>query len=153
MIVQVKWERRPFWSGQAQIYALNYLLHIGVMLNIKKVFIILFLFWLWEQETTWQFLNQIIKLSFQLSVQIYSLLGQTEGERKALFGGYKKGTTLWDYHQEHLVVIRNEKVSTFAKFETILPLLCILLEPLTNKHCRTWRSMVNLCIYCTTCQR
>ena len=59
------------------------------MLSIIKLFINL-----WEQGTAWQFSKQISKLSFQLSVQIYSLLGQTEGERKALFGGYKKGTTL-----------------------------------------------------------
>ena len=35
--------------------------------------------------------KQISKLSFQLSVQIYSLLGQTEGERKTFFGGCQKG--------------------------------------------------------------
>ena len=31
------------------------------------------------------------KLSFQLNVQVYSLLGQTEGEGKSFFGGFKKG--------------------------------------------------------------
>ena len=35
----------------------------------------------------------------------------------------------------HLVDIRHEKVSPFVKFEIILPLLCFLLDPLTNKHC------------------
>ena len=29
-------------------------------------------------------------MSFQLTVQVYSLLGQTKGERNALFGGSKK---------------------------------------------------------------
>ena len=62
-----------------------------VMLAIIKVFIIPFLLCLWEEGTPWKFSKQISKLSFQLSVQIYSLLGQTEGERKAFFGGYKKG--------------------------------------------------------------
>ena len=61
------------------------------MLTIIKVFIILFLLCLWEQGTPEQFSKQISKLSFQLSFQIYSLLAQTEGERKAFFGGYKKG--------------------------------------------------------------
>ena len=42
---------------------------------------------------TWQFSKQVSKLSFQLSVQIYSPLGQTEGERKAIFGGCKN----WDH--------------------------------------------------------
>ena len=35
----------------------------------------------------------------------------------------------------HLVDIKDEKVSPFVKFEIILPLLCFLLDPLTNKHC------------------
>ena len=61
------------------------------MLTIIKVFMILFLLCLWEQGTPWQFSKQISKLSFQMSFQIYSLLGQTESERKAFFGGCKKG--------------------------------------------------------------
>ena len=36
--------------------------------------------------------KQVSTLYFQLSVQIYSFLGQTEEERRALFGGVKK----WD---------------------------------------------------------
>ena len=65
---------------------------VGVMLIIIKVFIILFLLCLWE--IVGQFSKQINKFSFQLSVQVYSLLGQSEGEKKAFFGGRKKGETL-----------------------------------------------------------
>ena len=61
------------------------------MLTLIKLFIILFLLCLWEQGTPWQFSKQISKLPFQLSVQINSLPGQVEGERKAVFGGCKKG--------------------------------------------------------------
>ena len=82
-LAKLKGEGRPFWSGQAYIYPLNYLLHVGVMLNIIKVFIILFLLCLWEYGT--RFLKQISKLSFQMSVQVYSLLGETEGEKKTIF--------------------------------------------------------------------
>ena len=57
-----------------------------VMLTIIKKFIILFLLCLQKQGTPWQFSKQISKLSFQLSVQICSLLDQTEGERNAFFG-------------------------------------------------------------------
>ena len=64
---------------------------MGVMLTIIKVFIILFLLCQWEQGTPWQFSKQISKLSFQLSVQIYSVLGQTEGERNASFGKVQEG--------------------------------------------------------------
>ena len=52
-----------------------------------KVFIILFLL----VGTPWQFSKQISKLSFQISIQIYFLLEQTQGERKAFYGGLKKG--------------------------------------------------------------
>ena len=34
---------RPFRTGKAYIYPLNYILYMGVMLTIMKVFIILFL--------------------------------------------------------------------------------------------------------------
>ena len=62
-----------------------------VMLPIIKVFIILLLLCLWEQGTPWQFSKQISKLSFQLSVQIYSILGQTEGGKKGLFWRVQEG--------------------------------------------------------------
>ena len=123
------------------------------MLTIIKVFIILFLLCLWEQGTPWQFSKQIRKLSFQLSFQIYSLLGQTEGERKAFFGGCKKGDHIVRYPQEYLVVMRDEKVYPFVKFEIIQPLLCFLSDSLTNKHCKTWSPIIKLCIYSRTCQK
>ena len=63
----------------------------GVMLIMLKVFIMLFLLCLWEQRTPWQFSKQISKLSLQSSVQVYSLLGQTEEEKKAFFRGCKEG--------------------------------------------------------------
>ena len=117
------------------------------MLTIIKVFMITFLLYLWGQGAPWKFSEEISKLSFQLSFHIYSLLAQTEGERKDFFGRVKlnneaKGATLLDYN---LVDIRHEKVSSLVKFEIILPLLCFSLGPLTNKHCKTWSSMINLC--------
>ena len=90
------------------------------------------------------FENKSVRLSLQLNVQIYSPLDQTEGETKTFFGGYKKRVMLSDYPQEHLVVIRDEKVSPFLKYEIILPLLCFLLYLLKHKHGRTWSSMINL---------
>ena len=86
------------------------------MLTFIKVFIILFLLCLWEQGTPWQFSKQISKLSFQLSVQIYSLLDQTEGERNTFFGGCKKGDDIETLSQEYLAVISDDKVSPFVKF-------------------------------------
>ena len=90
-----------------------------------------------------------------MSFQIHSLLSQTEGDgRKGLFwkGAIMKrrGTTLKDYN---LVDIGHEKVSPFVKFEIILPFLCFLSDPFTNKHCRTWSSMINLWIDSRICQK
>ena len=45
------------------------------------------------------------------------------------------------------------KKSLFLKFEIILPLLCFLLDALTNKNCRTRISMINLYIDSRTCQK
>ena len=68
-----------------------------------------------------------------MSVHVNPLLGQTDGERKAFIGGYKKGN--------HIV-----------RFEIILPLLCCLLDPLRNKHYREWSSVINLWINSRNCQ-
>ena len=89
-----------------------------------------------------------------MSVEVYSLPGHIEGERNAFFlRGARRGVTLWDYPKEHLVVIRDEKVSPFVKFEIILPFLCFLVDSLTNKHCITWSSTTNLWIDSRTSQK
>ena len=75
-------------------------------------------------------------------------------ERKACFEVCKnRGGTSWHYLQEHLVVVRDEKVSPFVQFEIILPILCFLLDLLTSKHCRTWSSIINLWIDSRNCQK
>ena len=61
------------------------------MVTNIKVFMILFLLCLWEQEAPCQFSKKISKLSFQLSFQIYSLIAQTEGEKETFLEGCKKG--------------------------------------------------------------
>ena len=76
---------------------------------------------------TRQLSEQISKLFFQVSVQVYSLLSQTEGERKTFFRGWKK----WGYIVSY----------------------CCLLDPLTNKNCRGWSSMINLWIDSRICQK
>ena len=99
---------------------------MGVMLNhYIKVFIILFLLCLWEQGLTWQLLKQITNLFSQMSVQLYSLLGQTEGERKTFSEISPKS---------NLVVMRDEKSLSFCEIQNnpTPPPLCFLLDPLTN---------------------
>ena len=117
------------------------------MLTIIKLFSILFLRCLWEQGTPWQFLKQIRKLSSQLSIQIFSLFGQTEGERKAFFGPHCEIIPKSTWLSSEM------KKFPFVKFETIQPLLCFLSDHLTNNHCRTWSPIINLWITSRTCQK
>ena len=84
---------------------------------------------------------------------IFSSCPNWRGMKGLFWKGARRGTTLRDYHQENLVDIRNEKVSPFVKFEIILPLLFFSLNPLTNKHFRTWSYLINLWIDSRICQK
>ena len=141
-------EGRPFWNGKAYrliLWTISYL-HVGIILTIVKVFIILFLLVPWEyREHPGNFQNKSVSSAFNWVSRYILFLAKLKSTRRE--------ATLQDYPQEHLVVIRDEKVSPFVKFEIILPLLCFLLDPLTNKHCRTWSSMINLWIDSRTCQK
>ena len=123
----------------------------GVMLNIIKVFIMVY-----HPIPTHENRKPIFKINqlcFRLSVQVYSLFGQTQGEREAFFEGCNMGGHIVGLPPKALVCQRDEKVSPFVKFEIILPLLCFLLSSLTNKHCRPWSSMINLWIDSRTYQK
>ena len=122
-----------------------YLLHVGLILTIAKVFIILFLLKGIGNILTIFKINKQALLSVECS-GIFSSWSNWRGEEGLFWRVQEARSTLWYYSQEHFVVIRDEKVSSFVKFEIILPLLCILLDPLTNKHCRTWSPMINLWI-------
>ena len=79
------------WKSIAMAkHPVNYLLHVGVMLTIAKVFIILFLFVRIGNILATFEINSM--LCFQLSVQVYSLYGQTEGKRKNFLEVCKKGS-------------------------------------------------------------
>ena len=59
-------------------------------------------------------------------------LAKLKGRGRPYMEGARREPTFWDYPQEHLIVLRDEKVPPFAKFEIILTLLCFLSDPLTN---------------------
>ena len=73
--------------------------------------------------------------------------------RRPFLNGARRVALLWDYPQEHLVVLKDEEVCPFGKFEIILPQFCCLSDPLTNKHCMAWSSMVNLRIDSRACRK
>ena len=81
---------------------------------------------------------------YSLSVRVYSLFGQIEGKRRIFFEECKDGGGhSMRLPQEHLVVIRDEKNIFFCEIQNNSPLVCYLLNPLTNKYSRAWSSMIN----------
>ena len=107
-----------------------------------------------NREHPGNFQNKSISSAFNWVSRYILLLANLRGRgRPFLEGPRRGGGTLWDYPQEPLFIIRYEKFFPFVKFEIILPLLCFLLDPLTNKHCRTWSSMINLWIDSRTYQK
>ena len=109
---------------------------------------------MWEQGVLGSFQNKSASSTFNIvSRYILFLTRLKRRGRSFLTGARRMGAAFWDYLQEHLVVIRDENVCPFVKCEIIVPLLCCLLDPLTNKHCRAWSSMINLWIDSRTCQK
>ena len=105
--------KKAFLEGASiDLYPLNYHLQMGVMLTIIKVFIILFLLYLWEQGTRRKLSKQISKRFFRMSLQVYSLLGQTED---LFLEGAGRRPHREITPQEHLVVIREEKSLSFCE--------------------------------------
>ena len=107
------------------------------MLEIQAIFLFFSLYKIKKSK------QHRFKLSFQLSFQGFFFFWQKLKGEKISLNGARGEATLWDYLQEHLVVIKGE---SSVKFEIILLLLWFLSEALTNKHCRTWSSMINLWI-------
>ena len=137
------------WTRSIDLSSKLCYLHIGVILTIKKVFIILFLLCLWEQGPSWNFQNKSVNSPLNWVSRFILFLPKLKG--KGLFWkGARRRTTVQDYH---LVDTRDKKVSPFVEFEIILPLVCFLLVPLSNKHYRTWSSMIILWIDSRTCQK
>ena len=127
------------------IYPLSYLLHIGLMLTISKVLTILCLLCLCgNRECQGSFPNKSVSCSLKLVPKYILLLPKLKGEGRSFWS-----EQAWN---KNLVVMRDEKVCPFVKFELILLLLCCLLYSLTNKDCRAWSFMINLWIESKTCQ-
>ena len=97
-----------------------------------------------NREHPGNFQNKSVSSAFNWVSRYILFLAKLKGRGRPFLEGLRKGATLWDYPQKHLVVIRDEKVSPFVKFEIILLLLCFSLDALTKKHCKTWRPMINL---------
>ena len=150
-LAKLKGKGRPFWSGKALTNPLKYNLKCGSNVNYHKS-VHYPIPTGGNREHTGNFWSKSVSSTIECP-GIFSSWPNWRGE-EGLFGRRKKvGGTLWDYRQEHLVVIRDEKISPFVKPEIILLLLWLLLDTLTNKDCRTWSSMINLWIDSRNCQK
>ena len=76
------------------------------------------------------FQNKSVSSPFSWVSQYVLFLTKLKGRGRPFLKHARRRATLWDYPQEQLLVIRDEKVSPFVKFEIILPLLCFLLDHL-----------------------
>ena len=94
--------------------------------------------------------NQYALLSVECR-GMFSFWPKWRGE-EGLFEGCKKVATLWDYPQDHLVVIRDESLYFCEIWNHPTPSLFFITSPY-SKHCRTWISMINLWIDSKTCQK
>ena len=106
-----------------------------------------------NREQLGNFQNKSVYSPFNWVSRYILFLDKLKEKGRPFLEGARRGATLWDYIQEHLVVARDEKVYPFVKFEITLPFLCFLLDPITNKHCSTWSSMINLWIDSRTYQK
>ena len=57
------------------------------------------------------FQNKSVSSPFNWVSSYIPFLAKMKGRGRPVLKGARKGTTLWDYPQEHLVVITDEKVS------------------------------------------
>ena len=104
---QTEGRRKAFLEGTSIDLCSNLSLACGGNDNYSK-----------SVDTPWQFPKQISKFFFQMVVQVYFLLGQTEGQRKTFFQRMQEERShceITSTGQEHLVVIRDEKSPSFCK--------------------------------------
>ena len=81
-----------------------------------------------NKENPGSFMNKSVSSPFNW-VSIYFLFLAKLNRKERIFDSARGEAVLWDYSQEHLVVIKDEKVCPFVKFEIILPLICCFTFP------------------------
>ena len=152
LLAKLKEEGRSFQSEQAKTYPLNYLLHVGVKLTFIKVFIILFYPACWNREHPGNFQNKSVSSSFSSVSRYVLFLAKVKGRGRP-FWRVQEGGRIVRLPPRAFGCHKRWKVSTFVKFKIILLLLCFSLYLLTNKHSRTWGSLINLWIDSRICQK
>ena len=105
LLVKLKGEGRPFLEGAS--------VDLSSKLSLSTLFVRI------ENNLTVFKANQYILL-LNKCPGIFSSWPDWRGEEGLFWEGARRGTESWDYFQEHLVVIRDEKKTLLLqKFETI----------------------------------
>ena len=105
-----------------------------VMLTIIKVFIIVFLLSLWENS------------SFNWVSRYTLLVLKLKGKERPFLEGCEKGEHIAILSPRALDCYKKWKRFSFCEISNSYPSFVFLVDPLANKHLRTWSSMINLWI-------
>ena len=117
---QTEGRRKAFLEQKSINLSYKLSLTWGDFLTIIKVFIILLLLVGIGNILAIFKINQQVLLSIDCLVSRYILLLSKLKQRRRLFlKGERREATLRDYPQGHLIVIRDERVSPFVKFEIV----------------------------------
>ena len=89
---------------------------------------------------------------FKLTVHMYSLLGQTEGRRKVDFlkEDWGRRRVHGETSKSNWYLQETQTVSPFVKFEISSPLLCYLLDLITNNYINVRCSMISNILWIDT---
>ena len=96
-----------------------------------------------RREHPSNFQNKSVNSPFNWVSRYILFLPKLKGEKRPFLEGFKKGDHI---ARLSLVWYKRWKSLSFCEIWNMLPVLCFLLDPLTNKHSRTWSSMINLWI-------
>ena len=106
-----------------------------------------------NRKHTGNFQNKSVNSAFNWVSRYNLFLAKLKERGRPFLEGPRSGAHCEITLQEDLIVVRDEKVSPFVKFEKILSLLWFVLNRYRNKHCSTWSSMINLWIDSRACQK
>ena len=131
-LAKLKGERRPFWSIDLSS---KLSLTCGGNVNYYKSV---------HHPHPGNFQNKSVNSPFSWMSSYILFLAKLKRRGRPFLEDARRGTTLWDFSQEHLVVIWDKKVSPFVKFEVIIP-LPFLLDPLSSSGHRSVKSKESCC--------
>ena len=131
-LAKLKGEGRSFWNGKAWTYPINYLLHMVVIIPTPE-----------NKEHPANFQNKSVSSPFSRVTRYILFLAKLKG-RGRLFWRVQEGRPHCEITPRALDCHKTWKIIFFCEIWNNSDPPLNLLDPLTNKHCRTRSSMINL---------